>query len=141
MKRAYRRGADRNEGAPAKVPHVDPDYSSFDTPEAIIRDAAKWGILDELRELLCGPAHAVEKDALRIARDIAFELAGAKDRSRAVDVFLQATGIAEYEAVSLRDYAARHGVSHEWFRREVEAMRRRLNLPASGRQDEYDDAA
>ncbi|MBI2512511.1 MAG: hypothetical protein HYV96_11060 [Opitutae bacterium] len=129
MTKTYRADADSGEAGRKHIPHVEADYSSFDTAEEIIRDAARWGILERLRELLCGNAPPSERESLRVAKDIAYELAGAKDRSRAVDVFIHATGIAEYEIGSLRDYASRHGVSHEWFRQEVEAMRTRLNLP------------
>jgi len=41
-----------------------------------------------------------------IARDIAYELAGAKDRNLAVDVLIHATGIAKFGPESLRDYGS-----------------------------------
>ena len=62
-------------------------------------------------------------------RDIGYELAGAKNRDFAVDLFIHVTGIAEFGPSSLRDYARKHGCSHEWFRKEAEAMKRRLGLP------------
>lgn len=121
-------------------PKVEPNFAGLDSAADIVRDAIRWGLLDELRTILVGQNESAT-DVLRVARDIAYELAGAKDRNRAVDVFLHATGIAEFEAVTLREYAARHGVSHEWFRQEVVAMRARLNLPAPGRETHFDDAA
>ena len=44
-------------------------------------------------------------------------------------MLIYATGVAEYDLLSLRDYARRHGLSHEGFRKQVLAMRQRLNLP------------
>lgn len=108
---------------------IEADYSKFDSAIDIVRDAAKWGLLEELRELLCGQGQTEEGGNMRIARDIAYEFAGAKDRDFSVDVFIHVTGIAEFGASSLRDYASKHGCCHEWFRQEVDAMRKRLNLP------------
>ncbi|MBI2515994.1 MAG: hypothetical protein HYV95_03685 [Opitutae bacterium] len=116
----------RNIGHPEPV--VEPDFSGLDTAADIIRDAAKMGLLAELRALLCKDCSIEKADAQQTARDIAYELAGAKDRHLAVDVFIRATGIAEFGPASLRDYATRHGVCHEWFRQEVLAMQKRLNL-------------
>jgi hypothetical protein len=66
---------------------------------------------------------------VRLARDLAYEFAGSKNRDFAVDLFIHLTGIAEFGPSSLRDYAGKHACSHEWFRKEMEAMRKRLNLP------------
>jgi len=108
---------------------TEPDFSQFDSPEAMYLDAKKWGFDEKLRELLCQDHMESHGDKLSIARDIAYEFAGAKNRNLAVDLFTHVTGIAEFGAASLRDYARKHGCSHEWFRREAEAMRKRLNLP------------
>jgi hypothetical protein len=70
-----------------------------------------------------------DADKLRIARDIAYEFAGAKNRDFAVDLFIHVTGIAEFGPTSLREYGCKHGCTHEWFRREAEKMRKRLDLP------------
>jgi hypothetical protein len=111
-------------------PKIEADYSKFDSVEDIIRDAAQWGLLEELREKLCGKCDQGRADKMQIARDIAFEFAGAKNRDLAVDLFVHVTQIAEFGPASLRDYGQKHGCSYEWFRREAEAMRERLNLPA-----------
>ncbi len=138
---------------------VEPDYSHFDTAEDMYRDAVKWGLTEELRGLLCqdctrpsghetrGPIGQETKGllgdgatlecgggesrsaALRIVRDLVYELAAAKNRDLAVDLLIHVTGIAEFGASSLRDYGRRHGCTHEWFRRQAEAMRKRLDLP------------
>jgi hypothetical protein len=108
---------------------VDPDFSGLDSPEDIIRDAAKFGLLDDLRKLLGMERGDSGADKLRIARDIAYEFAGEKNRNLAVDLFIHVTGIAEFGPVSLRDYGRKHGCTHEWFRRKAEAMRKRLDLP------------
>ena len=105
------------------------DFSQFDSPEAIYLDAKKWGFDEKLRELLCQDRPEGRGDKLSIARDIAYEFAGAKNRGLAVDVFIHVTGIAEFGSASLRDYGRKHGCTHEWFRREAEAMRKRLDLP------------
>ena len=114
---------------PTATMATEPDFSKFDSPEAMYLDAKKWGFEEELRALLCQDHPEGHGDQLSIARDIAYEFAGAKNRNLAVDVFIHATGIAEFGAASLRDYARKHGCSHEWIRREAEAMRKRLDLP------------
>jgi hypothetical protein len=106
-----------------------PDYSGFDSAADILRDAARWGLLDDLRRLLGAGSQENAGDKLRIARDIAYEFAGARNRDFAVDLFIHVTGIAEFGPTSLRDYGAKHGCTHEWFRRETEKMRKRLDLP------------
>jgi hypothetical protein len=63
-------------------------------------------------------------------RDLVYELAGARNRDLAVDVLIHATGIAEFDRLTLRDYARKHGLSHEGFRKQVLAMEQRLNLPS-----------
>ncbi len=109
---------------------VEPDYSQYDSAADIVRDATKWGIVDDLQKLLCRRCRATGSEKLRLARDLAYELAGADDRDRAVDVYLHASGVAEVGDVSLRSYADRHGCSHEQFRKEVVAMQMRLGLLA-----------
>ena len=108
---------------------VEPDFSGFDTAEDILRDAAKFGLIDELRKLLGMENEGSGADKLRIARDIAYEFAGEKNRDLAVDLFIHVTGIAEFGPASLRDYGCKHGCTHEWFRRKAEEMRKRLDLP------------
>ena len=108
---------------------VEPEFAGFDTAEDIIRDAARWGLLDQLRGLVGLSNQDSEGDKLRIARDIAYEFAGEKNRDLAVDLFIHVTGIAEFGPASLRDYGRKHGCTHEWFRRKAEAMRKRLDLP------------
>ena len=107
---------------------IEPNYSQFDSAADIVKDATKWGLIDELRELLCRHCRATGGEKLRLARDLAYELAGANDRDRVVDVYLHACGVAEFGNVSLRSYAERHGCSHEQFRKEVLAMQMRLGL-------------
>jgi hypothetical protein len=70
-----------------------------------------------------------QRAVVRAVRDLVYELAGSHDRDLAVDVLIHATGIAEFDRLTLRDYARRHGLSHEGFRKQVLAMRQRLNLP------------
>lgn len=108
---------------------VEPDFSGLDSAEDIIRDAAKMGLLERLRELL-GLAVVSDDAKAQLARDIAYEFAGETNRDLSVDLFVHVTGIAQYGPSSLRQYAVKHGCSHEWFRREADAMRRRLGLPA-----------
>lgn len=112
-------------------PSVEPDFSGIDTAEDIYRDAVKWGLDHKLRALLCRDCSGDHNRGIasRLARDLAYELAGAKNRDLAVDLFIHVTGIAEFGPASLRDYGRRHGCTCEWFRREAEAMRQRLDLP------------
>jgi len=108
---------------------VEPDFSGLDSPADILRDAAKFGMLDDLRKLLGMENGNSGAGKLRIARDIAYEFAGEKNRDMAVDLFIHVTGIAEFGPASLRDYGRKHGCTHEWFRRKAEEMRKRLDLP------------
>ncbi len=107
----------------------------MDSAADILRDATQWGITEELRELLCRHCRATRGEKLRLARDLAYELAGADDRDRVIDVYLHASGVAEVCDVSLRSYADRHGCCHEQFRQEVLAMQMRLGLLAGAGQD------
>jgi hypothetical protein len=126
--------------APEEI--VEPDFSGLDTAKDMLRDAEKFGLLDEIRELLRIPTFGSDDGRAQLARDIAYEFAAASNRDLAVDLFVHVTGIAEYGPSSLRDYAAKHGCSHEWFRRQAEAMRCRLGLQARISQAELcSDAA
>ena len=108
---------------------TEPDFSGLDSAADMLRDAAKFGFLDDLRKLLGMENVDSGVDKLRIARDIAYEFAGEMDRNLAVDVFIHVTGIAEFGPARLRDYGCKHGCTHEWFRRKAEEMRKRLDLP------------
>jgi len=99
-----------------------------DSVADLLKDCARMGLLEELRGALGVEAEHGQKAALRAVRDLVYELAGAKDRDLAVDVLIHATGIAEFDRLTLRDYARKHGLSHEGFRKHVLAMQQRLNL-------------
>ncbi|MDI1250582.1 MAG: hypothetical protein PSV13_17100 [Lacunisphaera sp.] len=95
----------------------------------MIKDCAQMGLLEELREKLGGGGQTGSTNTMQVVRDLVYELAGARNRDLAVDVLIHATGIAEFDELTLRDYAGKHGLSHEGFRKQVLAMQRRLNLP------------
>ena len=109
-----------------------------DSVADLLRDCAQMGLLDELRETLVGHGQTDRRDTTQVVRDLVYELAGAKNRDLAVDVLIHATGVAEFDHLRLRDYARKHGLSHEGFRKQVLAMQRRLNLPR--RPMPYSDA-
>ena len=109
-----------------------------DSVADLLRDCAQMGLLEELRETLGCNGRTDHPDTAQVVRDLVYELAGAKNRDLAVDVLIHATGVAEFDHVSLRDYARKHGLSHEGFRKQVLAMQRRLNLPR--RPMPYSDA-
>ena len=109
-----------------------------DSVADLLRDCAQMGLLDELRETLAGHGETDRRDTLQVVRDMVYELAGTKNRDLAVDVLIHATGVAEFDHLGLRDYARKHGLSHEGFRKQVLAMQRRLNLPR--RPMPYSDA-
>jgi hypothetical protein len=94
----------------------------------VVRDCERQGLVDELRRALSIEPRS-DQAAVRAIRDLVYELAGAKNRDLAVDVLIYATGVAEFDVTSLRDYAARHGLTAEGFRQQVLAMQRRLGLP------------
>ena len=104
-------------------------FSGTDSVADLLKDCAQMGLLDELRETLGGDGQTDHRDTLQTVRDLVFELAGSKNRDLAVDVLIHATGVAEFDHASLRDYARKHGLSHEGFRKHVLAMQRRLHLP------------
>lgn len=103
------------------------------SPNAIVADAlaecVEAGLLDELRAALHPPQDRARSDALHVVRDLVYELAGARDRDLAVDVLIYATGVAEFDLTSLRDYAHKHALTPEGFRQHVLKMQRRLGLP------------
>ena len=109
-------------------------FSGTDSVADLIKDCAQMGLLDELRETLGGSGQTDHRDTIQTVRDLVYELAGAKNRDLTLDVLIHATGVAEFDHVSLRDYARRHGLSHEGFRKHVMAMQRRLNLPRRPKQ-------
>jgi len=116
-------------GVSEPVAIIEPDFSGLDSAEDIVLDAQRWGILDDLRRILVAETQEPRAAKPKIIRDIVYELAGAKNRDFAVDIFIHVTGVAEFGPTSLRDYARKHGCSHEWIRKEADAMRRRLGLP------------
>ncbi len=119
---------------------VAPDsrYFGADNVTDLLRDCAQMGLIEELRAKLGLAAKPDQQAALQAVRDLVYELAGANDRDLAVDVLIHATGVAEFDQVTLRDYARKHGLSHEGFRKQVLAMQRPLNLPR--RPMPYSDA-
>lgn len=92
------------------------------------------GLLEELRAKLGLEAKPEQRATLQAIRDLVYELAGANNRDLAVDVLVHATGLAEFDQLTLRDYARKHGLSHEGFRKQVLAMQERLNLPRRAMQ-------
>ena len=54
--------------------------------------------------------------------------ARSEGRTYPLDVLIYATGVAEFDLTSLRDYASKHGLTPEGFRQHVLKMQRRLGL-------------
>ena len=104
----------------------------------VIRECAAIGVIDELRGALGTESRDEAGAALRALRDVVYELAGAQNRDLAVDVLIYATGVAEFDLTSLRDYARKHGLTPEGFRQHVLKLQRRLGLPPRAMQ--YSDA-
>jgi len=94
----------------------------------MLKDCAQLGLLDELRAAL-GLGRKDDEASVQAVRHLVYELAGARNRDLAVDVLIYATGVAEFDLLSLRDYARKHGLSPEGFRQHVLAMQHRLGLP------------
>ncbi|MBP6865173.1 MAG: hypothetical protein KBC32_07850 [Candidatus Didemnitutus sp.] len=106
------------------------------TVAEIIADCTSAGILDELRSALDIAPKTTGTEATRVVRDLVYELAGTNNRDLAVDVLIHATGLGEFDCRTLRDYARRHGMTAEGFRKHVNAMRRRLGLANETTRDE-----
>lgn len=121
-----------------KHPTLDPLARVGTTPPSarftvaeVVQDCTEMGLLDELRATLDLQPSKERRHTLGAVRDLVYELAGAKDRNLAVDVLVHATGLAEFDCRTLRDYARKHGMTAEGFRRHVAAMRHRLGLSPS----------
>jgi hypothetical protein len=101
---------------------------AVDTVADILRECEASGLLEDMRAALgcAGEDHHVV--TLRAIRDLVYELAGSENRDLAVDVLIYATGVAEFDLTSLRDYAQKHGLTPEGFRQQVLKMQRRLRL-------------
>ena len=93
-----------------------------------LAECAEAGLLEDLRAALDPARDCSKGDALQAVRDLVYELAGASNRDLAVDVLIYATGVAEFDLTSLRDYACKHGLTPEGFRQHVLKMQRRLGL-------------
>jgi hypothetical protein len=103
-------------------------FPGGDSVSDVLKDCAEMGLLDELRAALgLGPKN--NEVSIRAVRDLVYELAGEGNRDLAVDVLIHATGVAEFDQRTLRDYARKHGLSHEGFRQQVIALQHRLGLP------------
>ena len=100
----------------------------------VLRDFAALGLTDDLRAALNADAPGDSRAALRAVRDLVYELAGSGNRELAVDVLIHATGLGEFDCLSLRDYARKHGMTAEGFRQHVHSMQHRLNLPRRAMQ-------
>ena len=100
----------------------------------VIQDFTENGLLDELRAALAVEPDETQGSALQAVRDLVYELAGAQNRDLAVDVLIYATGVAEFDLTSLRDYARKHGLTPEGFRQHVLKLQRRLGLPPRAMQ-------
>ncbi len=103
-------------------------HPAVDTVADVLRECEASGLLEDLRAALgcAGEDHHVV--TLRAVRDLVYELAGSENRDLAVDVLIYATGVAEFDLTSLRDYARKHGLTPEGFRQQVLKMQRRLRL-------------
>lgn len=95
----------------------------------VLKECADAGLLEDLRAALDAEPSRDGASAIRAVRDLIYELAGARNRDLAVDVLIHATGVAEFDCLSLRDYARKHGLTPEGFRQHVLAIQRRMNLP------------
>ena len=116
---------------------VPPGGASCDTVADVIRDCTENGLIDELRAALAVESDDAQGSTLQAVRDLVYELAGAQNRDLAVDVLIYATGVAEFDLTSLRDYARKHGLTPEGFRQHVLKLQRRLGLPPRAMQQSY----
>lgn len=106
------------------------------TVAEIIADCTAAGILEDLHRALALTPKTNGTETTRVVRDLVYELAGTNNRDLAVDVLIHATGLGEFDCRTLRDYARRHGMTAEGFRKHVNAMRRRLGLAYNETSDE-----
>ncbi len=134
MMSAHSRYPDPDAAISRRARHAAPRGRTDEVIAEVIRECTAIGVIDELRGALgteeCDEAGA----ALRALRDVVYELAGAPNRDLAVDVLIYATGVAEFDLTSLRDYARKHGLTPEGFRQHVLKLQRRLGLPPRAMQ-------
>ena len=117
-------------GADSRIgQRIPSDGATCDTVADLIHDCTENGLIDELRSALAVDSHDERASSLQAVRDLVYELAGAQNRDLAVDVLIYATGVAEFDLTSLRDYARKHGLTPEGFRQHVLKLQRRLGLP------------
>lgn len=139
MKNYAHTNSEKETGPHAIEPSVDFDYGSLVDVDETIREFARYGKLEELRDRLqLGEGFGAE-ERLRLVRDIACELGGARDRHLAVDVLVYAADLDQVFDLSMREYAAKNGYSVETFSEGVAEMQRRLGLPR--RTDQKSDQA
>ena len=111
-----------------------PGGAPCDTVADVIRDCTENGLIGELRSALAVDSHDERASSIQAVRDLVYELAGSQNRDLAVDVLIYASGVAEFDLTSLRDYARKHGLTPEGFRQHVLKLQRRLGLPPRAMQ-------
>ncbi len=134
MMSAHPRYPDSDAAISRRARHAAPRGRTDEVIAEVIRECTAIGVIDELRGALGTESRDEAGAALRALRDLVYELAGAQNRDLAVDVLIYATGVAEFDLTSLRDYARKHGLTPEGFRQHVLKLQRRLGLPPRATQ-------
>lgn len=111
------------------VPVVSTEPTLLDSPKEIVRDIIRLGLIEPVRALIGSLPSRAEEDRLETLREVAIDLSCSRNPALAIDLLAAITGANDYASFSLREYAERHGCSHEWFRQEADQMRKRLGLP------------
>jgi len=90
--------------------------------------------LEDLKAALFGDSAGPLIRTQKLRRDLVRYLIRARRPALSIDALGYALQVAECDGITLRDYGAKHGVSHERVRQIVHAVQKRFNLPP--RRDE-----
>lgn len=117
------------------VPKVQPSVAATESIEDILAAIHEYGYADEIIiRLTDGKISSNQHDIEDAIRIILIELAAHKNREMAIDCLLYLTGIGELTQMSLAYYAERHGCTKEGFRKNAEALKKRIGLDRSAKQ-------
>jgi len=105
-------------------------HSSYElTVEETVYVHRAQNTLDDLKAALFGDNKRDKIDTQKFRCDLIRYLISAHRPALSIDALGYALQVAECDGITLRDYGAKHGVSHERVRQIVHAVQKRFHLP------------